>query len=65
MSLEHFASPERGPVADPKSWLVPPWLSGKYAYEFMDYTVEVLRKCKEYGFKVSASLRSFDSVPSD
>ncbi|KAH7918570.1 glycoside hydrolase family 5 protein [Leucogyrophana mollusca] len=25
---------------------------GKYDYEFMDYTIEVLRKCKEYGFKV-------------
>ena len=27
-------------------------LSGKYDYEFMDYTIKVLRKCKEYGFKV-------------
>jgi hypothetical protein len=26
--------------------------SGKYDFEFMDYTVEALRKCKEYGFKV-------------
>ena len=26
--------------------------SGKYDYEFMDYTVQVLRKCKEYGFKI-------------
>lgn len=26
--------------------------SGKYDYEFMDYTVRVLQKCKEYGFKV-------------
>ncbi|KAH7908370.1 glycoside hydrolase family 5 protein [Hygrophoropsis aurantiaca] len=25
---------------------------GKYDYEFMDYTIAVLRKCKEYGFKV-------------
>ncbi|KZT11183.1 glycoside hydrolase family 5 protein [Laetiporus sulphureus 93-53] len=25
---------------------------GKLDYEFMDYTVRVLRKCKEYGFKV-------------
>ncbi|KAF9059850.1 glycoside hydrolase superfamily [Rhodocollybia butyracea] len=25
---------------------------GKYDYEFMDYTVRVLQKCKEYGFKV-------------
>ncbi|TFK45943.1 glycoside hydrolase family 5 protein [Heliocybe sulcata] len=25
---------------------------GKYDYDFMDYTVQVLRKCKEYGFKV-------------
>lgn len=26
--------------------------SGEYDDEFMDYTVAVLRKCKEYGFKV-------------
>ncbi|THH08701.1 hypothetical protein EW145_g2522 [Phellinidium pouzarii] len=26
--------------------------SGKYDYDCMDYTIEVLRKCKEYGFKV-------------
>jgi hypothetical protein len=26
--------------------------SGKYDYDFMDYTIRVLRKCKEYGFKV-------------
>ncbi|KAF8881269.1 hypothetical protein CPB84DRAFT_1751212 [Gymnopilus junonius] len=25
---------------------------GKYDYEFMDYTIQVLVKCKEYGFKV-------------
>ncbi|KAI6027174.1 glycoside hydrolase family 5 protein [Pisolithus marmoratus] len=25
---------------------------GKYDYEFMDYTIRVLRKCKDYGFKV-------------
>ncbi|KAF9228906.1 glycoside hydrolase family 5 protein [Gyrodon lividus] len=25
---------------------------GRYDYEFMDYTIRVLRKCKEYGFKV-------------
>ncbi|KAG6330283.1 hypothetical protein ID866_8806, partial [Astraeus odoratus] len=25
---------------------------GKYDYEFMDYTIRVLHKCKEYGFKV-------------
>ncbi|KAJ6591361.1 glycoside hydrolase family 5 protein [Mycena sp. CBHHK59/15] len=25
---------------------------GKYDYDFMDYIVSVLRKCKEYGFKV-------------
>ncbi|KAI0081483.1 glycoside hydrolase [Panus rudis PR-1116 ss-1] len=25
---------------------------GKLDYEFMDYTIRVLRKCKEYGFKV-------------
>ena len=26
--------------------------SGKYDYEFMDYTVRVLRKCEEYGFRI-------------
>ena len=26
--------------------------SGKYDFEFMDYTIKVLRKCKEHGFKV-------------
>ncbi|KAG5650300.1 hypothetical protein H0H81_012695 [Sphagnurus paluster] len=25
---------------------------GKYDYEFMDYTIRVLRKCKAYGFKI-------------
>ncbi|KZV68098.1 glycoside hydrolase family 5 protein [Peniophora sp. CONT] len=25
---------------------------GKYDYEFMDYTIRVLRKCHEYGFKI-------------
>ncbi|KAG9317964.1 glycoside hydrolase family 5 protein [Chiua virens] len=25
---------------------------GRYDYEFMDYTIRVLHKCKEYGFKV-------------
>lgn len=25
---------------------------GKYDYEFMDYTIEILRKCKAHGFKV-------------
>ncbi|KAI0255170.1 glycoside hydrolase [Lactifluus subvellereus] len=25
---------------------------GIYDYDFMDYTIQVLRKCKEYGFKV-------------
>lgn len=29
-----------------------PYYRGKYDYDFMDYTVRVLRKCKEYGFKV-------------
>jgi hypothetical protein len=23
-----------------------------YDYDFMDYTIRVLRKCKEYGFKI-------------
>jgi hypothetical protein len=26
--------------------------SGKYDFDFMDYVVRVLRKCKEHGFKV-------------
>lgn len=26
--------------------------SGVYDYEFMDYTVRVLQKCKEFGFKI-------------
>lgn len=25
---------------------------GEYDYEFMDYIVKILRKCKEYGFRV-------------
>ncbi|GJJ11756.1 hypothetical protein Clacol_005994 [Clathrus columnatus] len=25
---------------------------GKYDYEFIEYTIEVLKKCKEYGFRV-------------
>ena len=25
---------------------------GKYDYEFIDYTIRVLRKCKEYGFRI-------------
>ncbi|KAF5386870.1 hypothetical protein D9615_002083 [Tricholomella constricta] len=25
---------------------------GKYDYDFMDYTIRVLKKCKEYGFRV-------------
>ena len=27
-------------------------VSGRYDYDFMDYTIRVLYKCKEYGFKV-------------
>jgi hypothetical protein len=26
--------------------------SGVYDFDFMDYTIRVLRKCKEYGFRV-------------
>lgn len=26
--------------------------SGKYDYDFMDYTIRVLVKCREYGFRV-------------
>lgn len=26
--------------------------SGKYDHEFIDYTIRVLRKCKEYGFRI-------------
>ena len=26
--------------------------SGRYDYDFMDYTIRILYKCKEYGFKV-------------
>lgn len=26
--------------------------SGKHDYEFMDYSIRVLQRCKAYGFKV-------------
>ena len=27
-------------------------LSGKYDYDFMDYTIRVLRRCSDFGFRV-------------
>ena len=49
-ALEH-----QGPYVNISSYFSPfaddPF-RGKYDFEFMDYTVQVLRKCKEYGFKI-------------
>ncbi|KAH8978023.1 putative cellulase like glycosyl hydrolase [Lactarius hatsudake] len=36
-----------------RGWGSTPYATrGVYDYEFMDYTIRVLRKCKEYGFRV-------------